>query len=77
LARKPRCKYVAIALVFFNCTGLDETVNISEDWGFLQEPVFDPLREDFLTVFVKLDIPDRCPTQQVLVCQVATTDSGE
>tara|TARA_Y100000593_G_scaffold71668_1_gene131633 strand:- start:33 stop:380 length:348 start_codon:yes stop_codon:yes gene_type:complete len=77
LAGKTCCNHIDIALVFFSGTGLEETVNISKDWGFLEEPVFDPLREDFLTELVKLDIPHRCPAQQMLVSQIAATDSAE
>ena len=63
LAGKACCKYVDIARVFFRCTGLDEVVNVSEDWGFVEEAVFDSLREDLLTVFVPLDIADCFKTE--------------
>ena len=39
---KTCCKYIDKARVFFRCTGLDETVNVSEDWGFVKEPVIYP-----------------------------------
>jgi len=63
LARKTCCKYVDKARVFFRCTGLDEVVNVSEDWGFVEEAVLDSLREDFLAVFIEFDISDTVPSQ--------------
>jgi hypothetical protein len=58
LAGKACRNHIDIALVFFRCTGLDEVVNVAKDWGFVEEAVFDPLREDLLTVFVPFDVPD-------------------
>jgi hypothetical protein len=65
LARKACCKYVDKARVFFRCTGLDEVVNVAKDGGFVEEAVFDPLREDLLTVGFPLDITYRLPTEQL------------
>tara|TARA_Y100001960_G_scaffold137448_1_gene145805 strand:- start:356 stop:634 length:279 start_codon:yes stop_codon:yes gene_type:complete len=77
LAREPRCKYVDIALVFFRGTGLDETVNVSKDGGFMEEPVLDPLREDLLAELVKLYIPHCLPAQQMLMSKIAAANPGE
>ena len=59
--RKACCKYVDKALVFFSGTGLNEVVNVSEDWCFIKEAVFDPLREDFLAVFIEFNVADCVP----------------
>ena len=61
LAGKACRNHIDIARVFFRCTGLDEVVNVSEDGGFVEEAVFDPLREDLLTVFFPLDISNSSP----------------
>jgi len=66
LAGKAARNHVDKALVLFSGTGLDETVNVSEDWGFVKESVFDPLSDDFLTVGVVFDIPYRPPVQYIL-----------
>tara|TARA_R110000824_G_scaffold61994_6_gene164444 strand:+ start:556 stop:801 length:246 start_codon:yes stop_codon:yes gene_type:complete len=72
LARKASCKYVRNSLILVNCTGLDETVNVSKDWCFVEESVFDPLREDFLAVGVVFDIAYRPPAQQLSPKQTTT-----
>ena len=69
--------HIDIALVFFSATGLDEVVNVSEDWGFFEEPVLDPLREDLLAELVKLYIPHCLPAQHMLVRQVAAANPAE
>ena len=61
LAGKPCRNHVDKALVLFRGTGLDEMVNVSEDWGFVEEAVFDPLREDFLAVFIEFNVADCVP----------------
>jgi hypothetical protein len=61
LAGKSRCNHIDKPRVFFSGTGLDEVVNVSEDWGFVEEAVFDPLLDDFLTVFFPFDITDSSP----------------
>ncbi len=40
-------------------------VNVAKDGGFVEEAVFDPLREDLLTVGFPLDITYRLPTEQL------------
>jgi len=58
LAGKACRNHVDKALVLFTCTGLDEVVNVSKDWGFVEEAVLDSLREDFLAVLVPFDVAD-------------------
>ncbi len=45
--------------------------------GFMEEPVFDSLREDLLAVFVKLYIPHCLPAQQMLMSKIAAANPGE
>jgi len=61
LAGKPCRNHIDKPRVFFRCTGLDEVVNVSEDWGFIEEAVLDSLREDLLTVGFPLDISNSSP----------------
>jgi len=61
LAGKACRNHVNKALVLSSCTGLDELVNVSEDWGFVEEAVLDSLRDDLLTVFFPFDIADSSP----------------
>ena len=63
MARETCSKYVDKALVLVSCTGLDEVVNVSKDWGLVEEAVFDALGEDFLAVFVPFDIADCFKTE--------------
>jgi len=41
----------------------DECADIGEDWGFVEEAVFDPLRDDFLAVFINFDISEASPSK--------------
>jgi len=61
LAGKACRNHVDKARVFFRCTGLDEVVNVSEDWGFIEEAVLDSLREDFLAVVIEFNVADCVP----------------
>tara|TARA_R100000808_G_scaffold552_2_gene2832 strand:+ start:775 stop:1044 length:270 start_codon:yes stop_codon:yes gene_type:complete len=64
LAGKACRNHIDKPRVFFSGTGLDEVVNVSEDWGFVEETVFDPLLDDFLAVGFPLDIADSSPVQK-------------
>jgi hypothetical protein len=57
--------HIDIVLVFFSSTGLDETVNVAKDRGFVEESVFDPLREDLLAVVVEFDITHGSPVKKM------------
>jgi hypothetical protein len=72
LAGKACRNHIDIALVFFSCTGLNEVVNVSKDGGFVEDAVFNPLREDFLAVGVVFDIAYRPPAQQLGPKQTTT-----
>jgi len=61
LAGKACRNHVDKARVFFTCTGLDELVNVSKDGGFVEEAVFNPLREDFLAVVIEFNVADCVP----------------
>jgi hypothetical protein len=76
LAGKASRNHVDKALVLFSGTGLDETVNVSKDWGWVEDAVFDPLRKDFLAIVVVFDIAYRCPAKQFASKQT-TTGTGE
>jgi hypothetical protein len=65
LAGKACRNHIDKSLVLSSCTGLDEDVNVSEDWGFIEEAVLDSLREDFLAVLVPFDISHGLPTENL------------
>jgi len=64
LTGKPCRNHIDKPRVFFRCTGLDEVVNISKDWGFVEESVFDSLGDDLLAVGFPLDISDSSPADE-------------
>ena len=76
LTGKAARNHVDKALVLFSGTGLDETVNVPEDWGLVEDAVFDPLGEDLLAVVVVFDIADRCPAEK-FGSEQSTTGTGK
>jgi hypothetical protein len=64
LAGKACRNHIDKPRVFFSGTGLDEVVNVSEDWGFIEEAVLDSLTDDLLAVGFPLDITDSSPADE-------------